>query len=182
MAEWVTRFPASLKCPLSRGLPPQVFDDAGERIVTKNAYKKFLAKKEKDAKKAAHKAAKGGPEGEGGGAEPETPVNTGPVTYVCAEPAETYGELTLVQSQQETGREFVHISQIAADGFGGKEVWVRARVHNTRSKGNNCFLVLRQSGFTLQVTHTSLHPFPPPFPRTLPPLAPPLPLPIFPSP
>jgi len=116
--------------------------------MTKNAYKKYQNKKEKEAKKAAHKAAKGGNEA---AAEPETPVSTGPVTYVGAEPAETFGELTLVQSQQATGRQFVHVSQINAADYDGKEVWVRCRVHNTRSKGNNCFLVLRQSGFTLQV-------------------------------
>jgi aspartyl/asparaginyl-tRNA synthetase len=39
----------------------------------------------------------------------------------------------------------VHVSQLSAKNE-GQDVWLRARVHNTRAKGNNCFLVLRSAG------------------------------------
>lgn len=131
-----------------------MFDDDGNRLTTKNAYKKYVAKKEKDAKKAAYKADKapaggvGG--GGGGGAAAEEAVSIGPVTYFKDEPVDLFGDLVLVQSNQSTGRVFTHVSNLTAAGYEGNEVWIRARVHNTRSKGNNCFLVLRQSGFTVQ--------------------------------
>eukprot|EP00286_Rhodomonas_abbreviata_P004187 CAMPEP_0181343870 /NCGR_PEP_ID=MMETSP1101-20121128/31844_1 /TAXON_ID=46948 /ORGANISM="Rhodomonas abbreviata, Strain Caron Lab Isolate" /LENGTH=587 /DNA_ID=CAMNT_0023455583 /DNA_START=20 /DNA_END=1783 /DNA_ORIENTATION=- len=131
-----------------------VFDDDGNRITSKGAYKKYTAKKEKDAKKAAHKAkeaeAKGGAAAPAEAAAPAAEaVQTGPVTYLKDEPQQAFGELVLVQSNQTTGREFVHVSNLSA-AQEGQEVWVRGRVHNTRSKGNNCFVVLRQTGFTVQ--------------------------------
>jgi hypothetical protein len=112
--------------------------------MTKNAYKKYMAKKEKESKKAAksEKAA--------AAAAPEEPLNLAPVAYTKDEPKEIFGDLELVQSNQATGREFVHVSHLNAASYEGKEVWVRCRIHNSRSKGNNCFLVLRQSGFTVQ--------------------------------
>ena len=127
-----------------------VFDDEGNRIISKSAYKKYVAKKEKDAKKAQYKAEKGG--GDAGAKtpaseEPAAPV--GPVSYIKDEPAQAYGELILVQSNQSTGREFIHASQLDASLI-GKEVWVRGRIHNTRAKGNNCFIVVRQCGYTVQ--------------------------------
>jgi aspartyl/asparaginyl-tRNA synthetase len=125
-----------------------VFDDEGNRIISKSAYKKYVAKKEKDAKKAQYKAEKGG--GDGGAAKAsDEAAPIGPVAYTKEEPDQTFGELVLVQSNQATGREFVHASHLDSS-FVGKEVWVRGRVHNTRAKGNNCFIVIRQCGYTVQ--------------------------------
>ncbi len=125
-------------------MPLQVFDDEGNRLMTKNAYKKFMAKKEKDAKKAAKS------EKVAAAAPTEEPLNLEPILYTKDEPKEVFGDLVLVQSNQATGRQFVHVSQLNAASYEGKEVWVRCRIHNSRSKGNNCFLVLRQTGFTVQ--------------------------------
>ena len=72
-----------------------------------------------------------------------------PVSFLKDEPEKKYGYLMRTMSDQNTGRSFVHVSNLSAK-HEGKEVWVRARVHNTRAKGNNCFLVLRQSGSTVQ--------------------------------
>lgn len=33
----------------------------------------------------------------------------------------------------------------------GKPVWVRARLHTVRARGKQCFIVLRQQEFTIQV-------------------------------
>mmetsp|Transcript_39896 Transcript_39896/g.106587 ORF Transcript_39896/g.106587 Transcript_39896/m.106587 type:complete len:576 (+) Transcript_39896:3-1730(+) len=125
-----------------------VFDDEGNRITSKNGYKKYQQKKEKEAKKAQHKAEKGGGE-QPKAEESSAAAPSGPVTYTGDEPAELFGDLVMVQSNQATKRSFVHTSQLDSS-FIGKEVWVRARVHNTRAKGNNCFIVLRQSGSTVQ--------------------------------
>jgi aspartyl/asparaginyl-tRNA synthetase len=71
------------------------------------------------------------------------------VDYTGAEPEQLFGDLTLVQSNQNTGRKFTHVSNLSAK-LDGQEVWLRARVHNTRAKGNNCFVVLRAAGATVQ--------------------------------
>lgn len=47
-------------------------------------------------------------------------------------------------------RNFVNVSDLSQ--FVGKEpVWVRARIHTSRCKGKQCFLVLRQQSSTVQV-------------------------------
>ena len=120
-----------------------VFDDEGKRITGKSAYKKYLKEKEKAAKKAAN------PNIQQQQAAAETDAPSGPVSYVKDEPKEMFGEMVLVQSNQNTGRTFTHVSQLTAK-LEGKDVWLRTRVHNTRAKGNNCFVVMRSGGFTVQ--------------------------------
>ena len=126
-----------------------VFDDEGNRITSKGAYKKYLTKKEKDAKRAEYKAAEKKETSNQASGEAEDFSKMEPVSFLKDEPEKKYGYLMRTMSDQNTGRSFVHVSNLSAK-HEGKEVWVRARVHNTRAKGNNCFLVLRQSGSTVQ--------------------------------
>ena len=125
-----------------------VFDDQGNRITGKSAYKKFLKDKEKAEKKAANPNIQ---KQQAAAAAEADSAPAGPVAYDTAEPKEMFGEMVMVQSHQQTGRKFVHVSQLSAKNE-GQDVWLRARVHNTRAKGNNCFLVLRSAGYTVQGT------------------------------
>ena len=120
-----------------------VYNDKGNRITGKSAYKKFLKEKEKAAKKAANPNI----QQQQAAAEPDVPK--GPISYIKDEPKEMYGELVMVQSHQKTGRTFVHVSQLTAK-LEGKNVWLRTRVHNTRAKGINCFVIMRSGGCTVQ--------------------------------
>ena len=126
-----------------------VFDDQGNRIMTKSAYKKFQKDQEKAQKKAANPNIQKGQQ-QAAAAESDA-APSGPVAYIKDEPKDMFGDLVLVQSNQKTNRKFVHVSQISAK-LDGENVWLRARVHTTRAKGNNCFLVLRSAGFTVQGT------------------------------
>lgn len=46
-------------------------------------------------------------------------------------------------------RKFVPVHHLSQ--YVGKDpVWVRGRVHNTRAKGKQCFLILRQQSSTVQ--------------------------------
>lgn len=64
-----------------------------------------------------------------------------------------YGPTKLIQSQDKhVERAFVEVADLAehAKVNGGKTVWVRGRVHTSRSKGKQCFLILRQQSSTVQ--------------------------------
>jgi len=64
-----------------------------------------------------------------------------------------FGDLPIVQSRpsDRTGRVFSMIKELDASKI-DSTVLVRARVHNSRQKGNLCFLVLRDQHFTCQAT------------------------------
>lgn len=64
-----------------------------------------------------------------------------------------YGTTKLIQSQvKHVERVFVQVSDLAeySKVNGDKAVWVRGRVHTSRSKGKQCFLILRQLSSTVQ--------------------------------
>ncbi|CAI2348403.1 unnamed protein product [Caenorhabditis sp. 36 PRJEB53466] len=61
-----------------------------------------------------------------------------------------YGSYGLVNSKEKKELNFLRVKDVNAINA-TKEVWVRGRVHNTRSKGKNCFLELRQGVYTVQV-------------------------------
>lgn len=64
-----------------------------------------------------------------------------------------YGTAKLIQSQdRHAERVFVKVSDLAeyAKANGNQTVWVRGRVHTSRSKGKQCFLILRQQSSTVQ--------------------------------
>lgn len=106
--------------------------------------KKQLKKEAKDAEKAAkkevHKAARGGgaaDENEDGGVD----VSAG-----------KYGNHGLIQSNADAqlqARQFAHVRDLGKDKA-DKIVWVRGRLHTSRAKGKQCFVVIRQQEFTVQ--------------------------------
>lgn len=62
-----------------------------------------------------------------------------------------YGHTGLIQSaEKRLDRNFVDVRELKGS-IGKTPVWVRARVHTSRCKGKQCFLVLRQQSSTVQV-------------------------------
>ena len=83
------------------------------------------------------------------------------VSYAAAGPSglpeAAYGDLRLVQSRELDAapaalRATMRAVAAVAGSVSGQRVWVRARVQSVRSKGNSCFLVLRQGADTVQAT------------------------------
>jgi nondiscriminating aspartyl-tRNA synthetase len=99
----------------------------------KKPSKKELKKMEKKDKKAQAKASNA--QAQAPKAEEETSPN-------C-------GDLPLIQSTTKSDVQFIEVGDVD-ERLDGKEVHIRARIHNTRGKGNLCFLILRQKAFTLQ--------------------------------
>lgn len=62
---------------------------------------------------------------------------------------ESYGDYPLIRSTYRSLRKWTEVSAVEL-GLEGQEILVRARVHNIRGKGNNCFIVLRENFSTLQ--------------------------------
>lgn len=61
-----------------------------------------------------------------------------------------YGNTKLIQSaEKHPERSFIDVRDLK--GSVGKQTWVRGRVHTSRCKGKQCFLVLRQQSSTVQV-------------------------------
>lgn len=58
----------------------------------------------------------------------------------------------MIQSQElHADRRFVNsIAALAAHADLAEPVWIRGRVHTSRSKGKQCFLVLRKQSSTVQ--------------------------------
>ena len=65
--------------------------------------------------------------------------------------ADNYGDRELIQSIHTCDRQYRQLSDLNAS-LVGQEVWLRARVHGNRIKGNGGFLVLRQQIYSAQVT------------------------------
>lgn len=64
-----------------------------------------------------------------------------------------YGDAALIQSANMTDRRFRSISELSDEKMGskvGQEIWIRARVSNSRAVGKGIFLVLRQGLHTCQ--------------------------------
>lgn len=63
-----------------------------------------------------------------------------------------YGPMKMIQSDDKRlERVFVKVGDLSKHVGAKSPVWVRGRVHTTRSKGKQCFLVLRQQSSTVQV-------------------------------
>nr|XP_033801456.1 aspartate--tRNA ligase, cytoplasmic isoform X2 [Geotrypetes seraphini] len=60
-----------------------------------------------------------------------------------------YGVCSLIQSQEKPDRILVRVKDLTVQKT-DKVVWIRARVHTSRAKGKQCFLVLRQQQFNVQ--------------------------------
>ncbi|XP_067630925.1 aspartate--tRNA ligase, cytoplasmic [Eurosta solidaginis] len=62
-----------------------------------------------------------------------------------------YGAAGLIQSKEKfEERKFVDVNALSQQVKKDELVWVRGRVHTSRSKGKQCFLVLRQQSSTVQ--------------------------------
>lgn len=111
---------------------------------SKKAVKKAAKDAVKAAKKAEHKAAAVTAAGSAGGVNDDAGADG--VDYSAAR----YGAMKMIQSVEKyTERVFVKVcelSQCAKEA----ETWVRGRVHTSRCKGKQCFLVLRQQSSTVQ--------------------------------
>ncbi|XP_015272599.1 PREDICTED: aspartate--tRNA ligase, cytoplasmic [Gekko japonicus] len=62
---------------------------------------------------------------------------------------ERYGLLPMIQSQEKPDRVLVRIKDLTEEKA-DEVVWVRGRIHTSRAKGKQCFLVLRQQQFNVQ--------------------------------
>ena len=66
--------------------------------------------------------------------------------------ADKFGDMELIRSQisaeERHAKKYVEVKDID-DSYDGKEVRIRGRLHNSRAKGKQCFLVVRQSFATV---------------------------------
>ncbi|RZC35033.1 aspartate--tRNA ligase, cytoplasmic [Asbolus verrucosus] len=110
--------------------------DPSEKPDSKKAAKKEAKKAEKAAKKAEHKA---------NNEQSQNIVEENDVS------AGNYGNLPLIRSADSNlDRKFTYIKELNKS-LAGQNVWVRARLHTVRARGKQCFIVLRQREFTVQV-------------------------------
>uniref|UniRef100_T1DPZ8 Aspartate--tRNA ligase, cytoplasmic n=1 Tax=Anopheles aquasalis TaxID=42839 RepID=T1DPZ8_ANOAQ len=115
-----------------------VGNEAGE---SKKAAKKLAKEAQKAQKKAEHKAAAAAASG-----APDDGSNEDAADYAAAR----YGTMKMIQSvEKHAERKFVKVSELVQCQRDA-DVWVRGRVHTSRCKGKQCFLVLRQQSSTVQ--------------------------------
>ncbi|KAG4073449.1 hypothetical protein HA402_000673 [Bradysia odoriphaga] len=105
-----------------------------------NQSKKAAKKLAKDAAKAAKKA--------------EYKAASAPVAETADDSKDysegKYGVTKMIQSENKfLERNFVKVTELSQH-IDKEPVWVRGRVHTSRSKGKQCFLVLRQQSSTVQ--------------------------------
>ncbi|XP_053662592.1 aspartate--tRNA ligase, cytoplasmic [Anopheles marshallii] len=111
---------------------------------SKKAAKKAAKDAVKAAKKAEHKAAAAAAAGTGGAGNDDTGADG------VDQSEGRYGTMKMIQSAEKYAeRVFVKVSDLS-DCKKDAQVWVRGRVHTSRCKGKQCFLVLRQQSSTVQ--------------------------------
>uniref|UniRef100_A0A182Q122 Aspartate--tRNA ligase, cytoplasmic n=1 Tax=Anopheles farauti TaxID=69004 RepID=A0A182Q122_9DIPT len=116
----------------------------GADETSKKAAKKAAKDAVKAAKKAEHKAAAAAASGAGANAD-DTGADGG-----ADHSAGRYGPMQMIQSREKhADRTFVNVSELSSCAKEA-QVWVRGRVHTSRCKGKQCFLVLRQQSSTVQ--------------------------------
>ncbi|XP_029045433.1 aspartate--tRNA ligase, cytoplasmic [Osmia bicornis bicornis] len=100
--------------------------------------KKALKKQQKEAEKAAKKA--------------ERKVQNQAQQEMNQEDVSVgkYGEMGLIQSKEKySERKFIDIKNLNPE-LENQTVWLRGRLHTSRAKGKQCFIVLRQQSSTVQ--------------------------------
>ncbi|XP_017462157.1 PREDICTED: aspartate--tRNA ligase, cytoplasmic [Rhagoletis zephyria] len=120
-----------------------------ENIANASAAVEGEATSKKGAKKQAKEALKAAKKAEQKAA---SLANTGEETGDAVDvSAGRYGSAGLIQSKEKfEDRNFVAVNKLAEQVSKEELVWVRGRVHTSRSKGKQCFLVLRQQSSTVQ--------------------------------
>lgn len=111
-----------------------VANGAGEPPKSKKAAKKDAKKAEKAIKKAEHKTETQIPE------QDENDVSAG-----------KYGNMPLIQSTTKVEDRKYTLLKDLNEKLENNVVWVRARLQTSRARGKQCFIVLRQREFTIQV-------------------------------
>ncbi|GMR43359.1 hypothetical protein PMAYCL1PPCAC_13554, partial [Pristionchus mayeri] len=112
----------------------------GEKKLSKKELNKLAKAQKKNEAKAAAQAQKGEEAGDNaGGQDDGEDVSTG-----------MYGSYGLIQSSDVKDIQFTDLSAINGS-LDGQEIWVRGRIHATRSKGKTAFIVLRQRVHTAQL-------------------------------
>lgn len=100
--------------------------------------KKALKKQQKEAEKAAKKA------------EKQAKLASDQQADEGEDFAkDRYGVSAMIQSQEKLERVLVRVKDLTPQKA-DETVWVRARVHTSRAKGKQCFLVLRQQQYNVQ--------------------------------
>uniref|UniRef100_A0A182PHG6 Aspartate--tRNA ligase, cytoplasmic n=1 Tax=Anopheles epiroticus TaxID=199890 RepID=A0A182PHG6_9DIPT len=116
----------------------------GAEETSKKAAKKAAKDAVKAAKKAEYKAAAAAASGAAGAGADDTGADG------VDQSAGRYGPMQMIQSaEKHAERVFVMVSDLSRCQK-DTQVWVRGRVHTSRCKGKQCFLVLRQQSSTVQ--------------------------------
>lgn len=102
--------------------------------------KKALKKQQKEAEKAAKKAER----------KAQNQAQQDAVDQGEDVSAGKYGELGIIQSKSKhLDRVFSHVKDLNPT-LENQTVWLRGRLHTSRAKGKQCFIVLRQQSYTVQ--------------------------------
>ncbi|XP_047369693.1 aspartate--tRNA ligase, cytoplasmic [Vespa velutina] len=101
--------------------------------------KKALKKQQKEAEKAAKKAERKAQVQMQQDVIDEDDISFG-----------KYGEFPMIQSKEAyKERNFVHVKELNKR-LENQTIWLRGRLHTSRAKGKQCFIVLRQQSYTVQ--------------------------------
>lgn len=101
--------------------------------------KKALKKQAKDQEKAAKKASRQtADDANKQGGDTEVDVSEG-----------HYGKMPMLQSFEKVDRKLLRVKDLTS-ALSGQQIWLRGRLHTSRSKGKQCFFVLRQQQYTVQ--------------------------------
>ena len=127
---------------------PAVVEKTPEQI----AAEKEAKKAQKEAAAAANKAAKDAKKAERMAKREAQQANA--VNKADDPCADKYGDMEIIRSQCNPEDRFTKVYVQVKDideSYVGKEVRIRARLHNSRGKGKICFAVLRESYATIQL-------------------------------
>ncbi|CAN8014481.1 unnamed protein product [Ixodes persulcatus] len=103
--------------------------------LSKKALKKQAKEQEKAAKKSSRQSAEDASKQAG---DTEVDYSEG-----------HYGKMAMLQSSEKVSRELARVKDLSSS-IAGSYIWIRGRLHTSRSKGKQCFFVLRQQQYTVQ--------------------------------
>ena len=63
--------------------------------------------------------------------------------------SQLYGNLPLIQSKEKVDKKLYNVSELT-ESLADQKIWVRGRLFTSRSKGKQCFFVIRQRFHTIQ--------------------------------
>ncbi|KAJ8903186.1 hypothetical protein NDN08_004296 [Rhodosorus marinus] len=143
--EWTAEMEAEIRAIAEREMPEDM--TAEDKKVVREARKKMkeIEKAKKKERKAAAAAA---------AVSLAESARVDDVEYLDSskEPEQVYGDYKLIQSRcakTGSGRKFTKVEALDASQI-GKQLWIRARLHNVRAVAKNAFLILRQKTSSAQ--------------------------------